>query len=217
MSALDRVFPKVPDGAPRRQGWRRATGPAPAGPSQPPAAPAAGAPLPPGGGAAVAPDDLLARRQALAQHLAKLQWDLGGLAYEMAIRDHFRPDVLVRQAARLQQVDAELGEVERMLRMEEAGAAGACPHCGALHSRGAVFCWQCGLQLMGTTGGPGAALDAAVAGGAPDAPPPADLRSPDHADGQAARPDGSAPPHPAPAPPSGPFTSGDPLGGPPAG
>ncbi|MFN8130457.1 MAG: hypothetical protein U0R70_02780 [Solirubrobacteraceae bacterium] len=202
MSALDRVFPKVPDGAPRRQGWRRATGP-----GQAPAAPAAGAPLPPGGGAAVAPDDLLARRQALAQRLAKLQWDLGGLAYEMAIRDHFRPDVLVRQAARLQQVDAELGEVERMLRMEEAGAAGACPHCGALHSRGAVFCWQCGLQLMGTTGGAGPALDAAVAGRAPDAatpadgPPPADL----------------APHRARPAPPSGPFTSGDPLGGSPPG
>jgi predicted amidophosphoribosyltransferase len=66
----------------------------------------------------------------------------------MAVRDHFRLDVLVRVAARLQEVDAELGEVERLLRMEDAGAAGECPGCGALHGRGAQFCWQCGHQLM---------------------------------------------------------------------
>ncbi|MCX6385492.1 MAG: hypothetical protein NTV40_02460 [Solirubrobacterales bacterium] len=93
---------------------------------------------------------LLERRGVLARQLAELQWDLGGLAYEMAIRDHFRPDVLVSQAARLQQVDGELAEVERLLRMESNGAAGNCPSCDALHSRGAVFCWQCGAQLMAT-------------------------------------------------------------------
>ena len=92
--------------------------------------------------------ELTARRERLSQQLAELQWDLGGLAYEMAIRDHFRLDVLVRRAAKLQEVDAELGEVERLLRMEQAGAAGSCPSCGALHSRGAVFCWQCGATLM---------------------------------------------------------------------
>ncbi len=45
----------------------------------------------------------------------------------MAIRDHFRLDVLVRAAAELQRVDAELGEVERLLLMERSGAAGECP------------------------------------------------------------------------------------------
>ena len=90
-------------------------------------------------------------RDALAAEVAERTWDLGGLAYEMAIRDHFRNDVLVRKAARMQQVDAELGEVERLLRMESSGAAGACPNCGALHSRGAVYCWQCGHQLLPTT------------------------------------------------------------------
>ena len=65
-----------------------------------------------------------------------LQWDLGGLAYEMAIRDHFRLDVLTRQAAKLQQVDAELAEVERMLKLDQAGAAGACGNCGALYAQG---------------------------------------------------------------------------------
>ncbi len=44
----------------------------------------------------------------------------------MAIRDHFRLDVLVRRAAVLQERDAELAEVERLLRMEEDGSAGNC-------------------------------------------------------------------------------------------
>lgn len=92
--------------------------------------------------------DLQRRRDELSQQLTELQWDLGGLAYEMAIRDHFRLDVLARQAAKLQQVDAELAEVERMLRLDQAGAAGACGSCGALYARGAVFCWQCGKDLM---------------------------------------------------------------------
>ena len=92
--------------------------------------------------------ELRERREALAEQVAQLQFDLGGLAYEMAIRDHFRLDLLVRRAAQLQQIDAELGEVERLLRLEQAGAAGACPSCQALHGRGAVFCWQCGASLM---------------------------------------------------------------------
>jgi hypothetical protein len=102
--------------------------------------------------AAVVPDgpaaELAAQRDVLAERFAQLQWDLGGLAYEMARRDHFRLDVLVRAAARLQEVDAELAEAERLLRLEEAAAAGSCASCGALHARGAVFCWQCGGALI---------------------------------------------------------------------
>lgn len=90
---------------------------------------------------------LATRRDELAERFAQLQWDLGGLAYEMARRDHFRLDVLVRQAARLQEVDGELAEAERLLRLEDAAAAGSCASCGALHARGAVFCWQCGAPL----------------------------------------------------------------------
>jgi hypothetical protein len=92
--------------------------------------------------------ELARRRDALADQVTEMHWDLGGLAYEMAIRDHFRLDVLVRLAAELQQVDAELGEVERLLRLDQAGAAGACPSCDALYGRGAVYCWQCGASLM---------------------------------------------------------------------
>ncbi len=92
--------------------------------------------------------DLEKRRDRLSRELAELQWDLGGIAYEMASRDHFRLDVLARQAAKLQQVDAELAEVERMLKLDQAGAAGACGSCGALYARGSVYCWQCGKDLM---------------------------------------------------------------------
>jgi len=92
--------------------------------------------------------DLAMRRDRLAGELAQLQWDLGGLAYEMAVRDHFRLDVLVRQAGRLQEVDAELAETERMLRLRDAGAAGTCPTCASMYARGASFCWKCGTQLL---------------------------------------------------------------------
>jgi len=88
------------------------------------------------------------KRDALAKQVTEMHWDLGGLAYEMAIRDYFRLDVLVRRAAALQECDAELAEVERLLRMEHDGVAGSCLSCGAPHSRGAVYCWQCGTTLM---------------------------------------------------------------------
>jgi hypothetical protein len=99
------------------------------------------------------------RRDVLAQQVTELHWDLGGLAYEMAIRDHFRLDVLVRRAAVLQERDAELAEVERMLRMREDSVAGTCPGCSAPHSRGALFCWQCGATLMERAPSSAAAVD----------------------------------------------------------
>jgi len=107
-------------------------------------APAGPAPEPPVEGNAA----LRRRRDELAAQVAELHFDLGGLTYEMAIRDHFRLDVLVRRAALLQELDAELAEVERVLRLEDSAAAGTCSSCGAVHSRGAVFCWQCGAPLM---------------------------------------------------------------------
>ena len=88
------------------------------------------------------------RREQLALQVAELQFDLGGLAYEMAIRDHFRLDVLTRRAAELQRADAELAEVERLLAADQRLEAGSCAACGAPHSRGAAFCWQCGTALL---------------------------------------------------------------------
>jgi hypothetical protein len=92
--------------------------------------------------------DLRRRREQLVARVAELQWDLGGLTYEMAIRDSIRVEVLVKRAAALQDADAELSEVERLLRLEESATAGSCPTCGAPHSSGATFCWQCGKPLL---------------------------------------------------------------------
>ena len=92
--------------------------------------------------------DLRRRRDQLNARVAELQWDLGGLVYEMAIRNRIRVEVLVQRAAVLQEADAELGEVERILRLEETGMAGACANCGSPHSVGASFCWQCGQPLL---------------------------------------------------------------------
>src|SRR3954452_12167870 len=92
--------------------------------------------------------DLERRRDQLRGRVAELQWDLGGLVYEMATRDHIKVDVIVRRAAELQEADAELSEVERILRTEQTGAAGSCGTCGAPHSSGAAYCWQCGMPLL---------------------------------------------------------------------
>ena len=108
-------------------------------------------PAPPASAGSSGPDphaELRGRRDALAERVAELTWDLGGLTYEMAIRDHFRLDVLVRRAAELQEADAELGEVERLLADAAEGVGGACRSCGAPHSRGATYCWKCGQPLM---------------------------------------------------------------------
>jgi hypothetical protein len=107
--------------------------------------------------------ELRRRRDALAEQVAELHWDLGGLTYEMAIRDHFRLDVLVRRAALLQERDAELAELERLLALEQSASVGACTNCGAPHSRGAAFCWQCGVALMERI--PSSVVPGASAGG----------------------------------------------------
>jgi hypothetical protein len=92
--------------------------------------------------------DLKRRRDQLNARVAELQWDLGGLVYEMAIRDQIHVEVLVKRAAVLQEADAELGEIERILKLEETGMAGTCANCGSPHSTGASFCWQCGQPLL---------------------------------------------------------------------
>src|SRR5215475_3803599 len=82
--------------------------------------------------------DLQRRRDQLVARVAELQWDLGGLVYEMAVRNSIKIEVIVKRAVVLQDADAELSEVERILRMEETGAAGSCKNCGAPHSSGAT-------------------------------------------------------------------------------
>jgi hypothetical protein len=92
--------------------------------------------------------DLVLRRDELEARVAELQWDLGGLVYEMAVRDHISIEVIVRRAAELQAADAELSEAERILRLDETATAGDCASCGAPHALSAVYCWQCGQPLL---------------------------------------------------------------------
>ncbi len=124
---------------------------APAAPAEPaalaaPAAPAA----PPGPRSAPSKDgELAAQRDRLIERFAIMQCELGGLFYEMAIRDHVRMDVLIERAAALQRLDAELGQIERMLETGASAAGGTCPSCGSIYARGAAFCAQCAHPLAG--------------------------------------------------------------------
>jgi hypothetical protein len=97
-----------------------------------------------------APDpELIAQRDRLVERFAVMQSELGGLFYEMAIRDHVRMDVLIERAAALQRLDAELGQIERMLETGASAAGGTCPSCGSIYARGAAFCAQCAHPLAG--------------------------------------------------------------------
>jgi hypothetical protein len=90
--------------------------------------------------------ELLAKRDRLIERFAAMQLDLGGVYYEMAIRDHVNEPVLIGKAAEMQRVDAELRHVEAVL----AGAgtqAVACEACGAHAAPGASFCSRCGRPL----------------------------------------------------------------------
>jgi hypothetical protein len=64
---------------------------------------------------ATASAELLAERDRLTERFALMQSELGGLFYEMAIRDHLQLDLLVERAASLQQVEIELQDLERRL------------------------------------------------------------------------------------------------------
>jgi hypothetical protein len=98
--------------------------------------------------------ELLAKRERLIERFAAMQLDLGGVYYEMAIRAHVNNDVLVRKAAELQRVDAELRQVEEVLQSGGSGAS-RCPSCEALYAPGALFCSRCGIRLAAAGSGPG--------------------------------------------------------------
>jgi hypothetical protein len=92
---------------------------------------------------------LAAERERLTERFTIMQAELGGLFYEMAIRDHVRMDVLMRRAAALQRVDAELSQVQHLLAAGEAGIGGRCRSCDTVYARGAAYCSQCAEALSG--------------------------------------------------------------------
>jgi hypothetical protein len=91
--------------------------------------------------------ELSAQRERLTERFAVLQSELGGLFYEMAIRDHVQMEVLLGKAAELQRLDAELGQVERLLESGAHAIGGNCSRCGAVYAPGAAFCAQCANPL----------------------------------------------------------------------
>lgn len=112
--------------------------------------PARTRPAPAPSAATGAPDpELVAQRERLTERFALMQSELGGLFYEMAVRDHVKLDVLVGKAAALQRIDAELAQVEHLLTGSDAGPGGRCPSCATPHARGAAFCSQCAAPLLG--------------------------------------------------------------------
>ena len=59
--------------------------------------------------------ELIAERERLTERFVLMQSELGGLFYEMAIRDHLELELLVARAAELQRLEAELRDVEQRL------------------------------------------------------------------------------------------------------
>ena len=85
--------------------------------------------------------ELGAARERLTERFALMQSELGGLFYEMAIRDHVQMDVLIEKAAALQRVDAELAQIEHLAkRGRRPPLAGIARTVGRVHARGAAFC-----------------------------------------------------------------------------
>ena len=91
--------------------------------------------------------ELTAQRDRLTERFALMQSELGGLFYEMAIRDHVQMDVLIRKAAELQRLDGELGALERLLESGAQAIGGHCSACGAVYAPGAAFCAQCATPV----------------------------------------------------------------------
>jgi hypothetical protein len=134
--------------------------------SQPQAAPAPTAVSPPPAPAAAAAGgrelEPTSQRQRLAAEFDAIQYDLGGLVYEMATRDHFRLDVLSQRAAKLQAVDAELARAEG--RPVPPALAASCPSCSTPLVAGAAFCPGCGRALTSSAPAVGTAPAAPAQG-----------------------------------------------------
>jgi hypothetical protein len=91
--------------------------------------------------------ELLAQRERLTERFALMQSELGGLFYEMAIRDHITLEVLIEKAAALQRIDIELAQIGYLLDTGDRSIGGHCSSCGVAHARGAAFCSQCAAPL----------------------------------------------------------------------
>jgi hypothetical protein len=99
---------------------------------------------------------VLRRRARYLRQLHELQLrDLGGFLLELHRFGRERPE-LVRQkleAAQrteedLRALEEALGRRHRLREVREAGIAGTCSRCGAIHGSGERFCSSCGSELQ---------------------------------------------------------------------
>jgi hypothetical protein len=88
--------------------------------------------------------ELDAERDRLNERFALMQAELGGLFYEMAIRDHINMDLLIERAAAIQRLESELVHVAHLRHGGDAVIGGRCERCAAPYARGAGFCSECG-------------------------------------------------------------------------
>ena len=63
--------------------------------------------------------ELAAERDRLTERFVLMQSELGGLFYEMAIRDHLQLDLLVERAAAMQRIEDELRRLDQQLLVED--------------------------------------------------------------------------------------------------
>jgi hypothetical protein len=82
--------------------------------------------------------------------------DLGGLTFDLHRFGRDRQDLVAEKLQALQQLDAELRELEvalderrALIELREPGIA-ACPRCATLHGTDANFCPGCGTPLRGS-------------------------------------------------------------------
>ena len=76
--------------------------------------------------------ELVAERDRLTERFVLMQSELGGLFYEMAIRDHLQLDLLVERAAAMQRVEDELRRVELQLGKRKPITASLSALCGVM-------------------------------------------------------------------------------------
>lgn len=94
---------------------------------------------------------LTAKRDRLVEKFTAHQLDLGGVLYEMAIRDSVVMPVLLERAAAMQAVESDLKAAQAAVDTAQAALAAAsgrtCAACSAVSTDGGKFCSSCGAQL----------------------------------------------------------------------
>ena len=91
--------------------------------------------------------ELRRRRLELAERVAGLTWDLGGLRTRWPCATIIASTCSRAGRRSCRRPMLSWPRSQRLLASAEAGVDGQCSSCGAVHSRGAAYCWHCGAAL----------------------------------------------------------------------